>query len=320
MKRRAGEPAWLVCSMLLLVYLSWGSVYIGNKLSLEIAGPFLVCGLRNALAGLLMLGCALPLSGGRRRPSARELLLHAAMAVPLVVAAGGFLVLGQTQVPSSVTGVVLSCGPIFMLAGAAIFAGEPAPTPPQWLGMSTGAAGLIGLSLAEHSAGTVTVFGLLMLGAAMAGWVAGSLIMKKVRVGRDMPMLQSTGFILFFGGLECLLIALGLGEQNSLRPEALRTGTVLAFSWMVIGGSFIAYASYFWLLEHVSMSLAISYEYVVPVIGILLGWLVGGEVITGAILASCAVTIGSVFLVVRRRHSLRVYLRHYFVRRVRRLR
>lgn len=46
------------------------------------------------------------------------------------------------------------------------------------------------------------------------------------------------------------------------------------------------------------LAVAVSYEYINPVIGIVLGWSLGGEMISLGIIVSCAVTIGSVFFVI----------------------
>lgn len=315
MKAAASPPTHLVLFVLFLVYISWGSVYLGNKLSLEVAGPFLVCGVRNALAGVLMLICARMLKGTWRSVSCRELGMHALLSVLLVTVAGGFLVLGQTSVPSVVTAVIMSSTPIFMLVGAFLFAGEQAPNRPQCIGMLTGACGIIFLSWNEQSAGTTSILGVIFLLGAVAGWVSGSLIMKKIPLSREMSTLQSTGLILFLGGLETIVLALFLGEGSSVHLENATPLNMTAFAWMVIGGSFIAYWSYLWLLAHVNVSVAVSYEYVVPVIGIFLGWAVAGESISTGTVVACAVIICSVFLVVRHRHSFRVYIRHYLVHR-----
>ena len=169
MKTGRGTPNHLVWLMLVLVYISWGSVYLGNKLSLEIAGPFLVCGVRNALAGLLMLVFALCLKDKWKRPGPRDVGLHALMALLLVLASGGFLVLGQTRVSSMVTAVVMSSTPIFMLLGAWLFAGEQRPNLPQCVGMLTGACGVIFLSVHEQSEAAGSVLGILMLLGAVCG-------------------------------------------------------------------------------------------------------------------------------------------------------
>lgn len=87
------------------------------------------------------------------------------------------------------------------------------------------------------------------------------------------------------------------------RFENLRPEVALAFAWMVVGGSILAYSSYFWLLEHASIATAVSYEYVVPVIGVFLGWRLGGENVNPQMLLACCMTVGSVFFLLWQRHS-----------------
>lgn len=312
-------PTHLVVIMLFLVYISWGSVYIGNKLSLEVAGPFLVSGLRNALAGLLTLAVCFTLNdrseGMWRRPSLHDIWTHALMGILMVTFAGGGLVLGQTYVSSGVAAVVMSSTPIFMLVSAFLFGGEPAPNKPQCAGMITGACAISYLSWSEQSAGTGSILGVLILLCSIGGWVGGSLVMKRVNISKEFSTMESTGLILLMGGLQLLIIGFLSGEQHSLHPENIRFDTILGFGWMVVGGSFIAYVSYLWLLAHVPVSLAVSYEYVVPVIGLYLGWLIGGETVTPSMACACAVSIASVFLVVRHRHSFKSYIRHYMITR-----
>ncbi len=314
MKATNTPPTHVVLFVLFLVYISWGTVYLGNKLSLEVAGPFLVCGVRNVLAGLLMLACARLSRGTWRKISRRDWIMHSLLAILLVVASGGLLVLGQTMVTSVATAVIMSSTPIFMLIGAFLFAGEKPPNLPQCIGMLTGACGVVFLSWHEQSSGGASILGVVSLLGAVLGWVSGSLIMKKVPVTRELSMLQSTGLILFLGGLESFLLGLALGEASTFHPDNINAANAIAFAWMVVGGSFIAYWSYLWLLAHVAVSLAVSYEYVVPVIGIFLGWALAGETVTTSTIAACCVTIGSVFLVVRHRHSFKAYVRHYLVR------
>ena len=60
---------------------------------------------------------------------------------------------------------------------------------------------------------------------------------------------------------------------------------------------------YFWLLLHTRTVVAISYEYVNPVIGVFLGWLLAGEQVDGVIVTACCLTVLSVFFIVSRKHG-----------------
>ena len=89
---------------LFLVYISWGSTYIGFEFTLEVLGPFLACGSRMLLAGLLL--CAAIVCTGRwQRPSRADWRHACWLAVFMVLMASGFLGKGQEYVSSGVAAV-----------------------------------------------------------------------------------------------------------------------------------------------------------------------------------------------------------------------
>ena len=289
MTRRDPSP-WFVFAVLFLVYIGWGSSYIGYKLSLEVAGPFLVAGGRAFIGGLL-LAFMLLASGKWVRPSWKTIRWNLVVGIPFVLFGSGFIGFGQTQVSSSTAAVITSTTPILMLVAGYLFAGEPRPAFLQWVGLIAGSAGITYIGWCERSSaqGEYPVIGMILVLLAAVGWVFASLFMKKHPVGQALSVLQATSLLLVCGGADCFILAFILGEPFAMHWENLRPDIIIAFSWMTIGGTLVAYSCYIWLLTHVSIALAVSYEYVVPVVGIILGWYVGGEHITPGILMACRV-------------------------------
>lgn len=289
---------------LFLLYISWGSTYIGFKFTLEVLGPFLACGSRMALAGLI-LGLGVACAGRWKRPSRADVLHALWLGLFMVLMASGFLGRGQEEISSSVAAVVMGSTPITMLVGAWLFAGEARPSAMQWLGLAGGLAGLILLAQSQAGAaqGQSSLGGILWVFGGTLGWVVGSLLSRRFPLATRLVPLQSCALLLFLGGLECLLVGFAGGEAAMTRWENLRPEVILAYAWMTVGGSIIAYSSYFWLLSHASIATVVSYEYVVPVIGIFLGWQLGGEVVTPKMLLACGLTVGSVFFVLWHKHN-----------------
>ncbi len=290
---------------LFLVYVSWGSTYIGFKYTLEVLGPFLACGARMVLAGVLL--CAAIACVGRWQRPDRADYLHALwLGLFMVLMASGFLAKGQESVTSGVAAVVTGSTPISMLVAAWLFGGEQRPSAMQWLGLAGGLCGLIllgkshGVSVGPDQS---SVGGILWVFGATLGWVAGSLLTRRFPLSTRLGPLQSCGLLLCVGGLECLLTGFVGGEAAMTRWENLRPEVLLAFLWMSLGGSIIAYSCYFWLLAHASIATAVSYEYVVPVIGIFLGWWLGNEQVSGRMILACCLTVGSVFFVLWHKHN-----------------
>ena len=70
-----------------------------------------------------------------------------------------------------------------------------------------------------------------------------------------------------------------------------------AMLYLVVGGSWIGYTSYIWLLRHAPSSKVSTYAYVNPVVAVFLGWLVLHEAIDRYILMGSAIIIASVIMV-----------------------
>lgn len=286
---------------LFLVYVSWGSTYIGFKLSMAVAGPFLVCGARMILAGLVIC-LGLILAGRWVTPNKNDVTRALWLGLLMVFVASGFLAKGQEHISSGAAAVVTGSTPISMLVAAWLFAGEERPTILQWLGLLGGLCGLILLGQTQGG-GQTSLTGLAWVFAATLGWVAGSLLSRRYPPSPHLGPLQCCGLMLFIGGLESLSAGFLTGEAAFVQWQNLSPEVLVAFVWMSLGGSIIAYFCYFWLLANASIATAVSYEYVVPAIGIFLGWWLGGEDVTSRMILACCITVGSVFFVVQHKHS-----------------
>src|SRR5262249_46049459 len=69
------------------------------------------------------------------------------------------------------------------------------------------------------------------------------------------------------------------------------------FFYLLVVGSLVGFVAYTWLLQHVSATLAGTYAYVNPAMAVLVGWLLGGEVVTSWLLGGLVVILAGVALV-----------------------
>jgi drug/metabolite transporter (DMT)-like permease len=79
----------------------------------------------------------------------------------------------------------------------------------------------------------------------------------------------------------------------------LQAEAVAAWIYLVVFGSLIAFNAYMVLLAHASAGLASSYTFVNPVIAMLLGVAVAGEVVTSFEWAAAGVVLAGVVLMLR---------------------
>ena len=92
------------------------------------------------------------------------------------------------------------------------------------------------------------------------------------------------------------MVALGLlrGERIAENPP---TSALIAMAYLILFGSIVAFTAYFFLIRHVRPGLATSYAYVNPVVAVVLGLTLGGEVITGPIFIALPLILLGVGLV-----------------------
>lgn len=241
------------------------------------------------------------LGGERTRPTREDWRQSFFLAVFLVLISSGLLSKGQETVPSGIAAMISGSVPLWMVLGGWLFLKEARPSRLQFCGLAGGTAGLILLSIEQGLSGQTSFFGILLLVLSAFGWVAGSFYSKKHAGETKLSVMRVSSMLMTIGGLQALLAGKLMGEQ-------LVFANVTATSWiamvaLVLLGAIVAYTCYFWLLLNTRTAVAISYEYVNPVIGVLLGWLMAGEQITVMMVLACIMVVGSVFFIISDRHT-----------------
>jgi len=178
--------------------------------------------------------------------------------------------------------------PIF----AALFAGLWGrwPNRIEWLGLLLGFVG-VGLLNLEGNL-RANPIGAIALSLATVAWAFGSVWSRHLPLPPNGPM--SSAAQMLCGSAMMLALSAIRGERMSALP-AVRPA--LAFLYLIVFGSLVAFSAYGYLLRNTRPTLATSYAYVNPVVAVVLGvWLVG-EQITAAGVAAMVVILSGVALV-----------------------
>ena len=161
-------------------------------------------------------------------------------------------------------------------------------------GVLIGFAGLAMLVAVEGPGGAVPVLPTLLVLLAACSWSLGSFVSSRISLPAD-PFVASV-YEMAAGGLAMLVGGAVAGERWA--PGEWTTRSMLAWGYLVVFGSLVAFTSYVWVLGRARISLVATYAYVNPVVAIGLGWLVLGEPVTAAIAGCAAVVVAGVALVV----------------------
>ncbi|MGA4955633.1 EamA family transporter [Streptomyces lavendulocolor] len=289
--RRITGAVW---AALAIVYVVWGSTYLGIRVVVETMPPFLSAGARFVVAGLLLAALLAWRKGpGVLKVGRPQLASAAVVGLLLLVGGNGLVVLAETSVPSGLAALLVAVVPAWVVLLRTAFGERPGAG--AYTGVLLGLAGLAVLTLPGLS-GEVRIGGVLTVVVASLLWSAGSFSASRIPMPAN-PFTASA-YEMVAGGLGCLLVGLARGEQHGLDLTGFSARSWTAFGYLVLFGSLLAFTAYAWLLQTAPLSLVATYAYVNPLVAVALGALILGEAVTWPIALGGAVVVAGVCLIV----------------------
>jgi drug/metabolite transporter (DMT)-like permease len=212
-------------------------------------------------------------------PSKEDLLVLAASGLLFWIGGNGLVILAEQRLDSGLAALVVATMPIWVALYESVL-DRKLPSPILTVSLITGFGGIVILSYPVLTSGIrADVLSILALLLASLSWSCGLVLQarKPVSVSRGV----SSGYQQLFGGLFYTLIALLLREPLPAPTQE----AWLAWGYLVLFGSIIAFTSFVNALQLLPASLVTTYAYVNPVIAVFLGWLILREPISGWMVA-----------------------------------
>jgi len=277
-----------------LVYLFWGSTYLGIRIAVEHIPPALMCGSRFLIAGILMLGFCLA-TGRSIRYSPLQLARIAIVGILLLMGGNLTLSFAERYVPSGIASLLVASIALWFLVLDSLILGDHHISRRGMTGLGLGVVGLLVLLWPKLTAtgelGSKEMWWSLALLGGSFCWAFGSVMSKRWQAG---GCLSAIGWQVFFAGVANLVFAAVAGDFSRVTWTARG---ITAVTYLVIFGSLVGYNAYIWVLDHASASLVSTYAYVNPVVAVFLGWLILREKVDAFVLAGSAIVVVSVILV-----------------------
>jgi drug/metabolite transporter (DMT)-like permease len=289
-------PEWQIWLALGIVYIVWGSTYLAIAVMVQTMPPLLSGGTRHVVAGIIIFAILAVRSGPRAlRLTRAEWVAGILIGLALLLGGNGLVVLGERDVPSGLTALIIAVVPLIVVVLRRIF-GERVPLG-TLIGVVAGMAGVAVLIIPEGINGTVSVIGMLMIIGASISWSIGTYFSKRLTLPKD--PLASTGTQMLGGGVALLIVGALTGESALVQPQNFSTESLLSLAYLIVFGSVLAYTAYTWLLIHASVSRVSTYAYVNPVVAVFLGWLLLNEKVDATMIIGAAIIVVAVWIVIR---------------------
>lgn len=290
-------PLALVIAAFAAVYVIWGSTYLGITLAVQSIPPFLMAGGRFVLAGgfllLVMRGRGVPW------PSRREWISASVISALLILAGNGGVSWAQGKVASGISALIVASVPLWIMLVDWLRPRGARPSGLVFLGLLTGAAGVVMIILTRDSHGhrATDPAGAAVLLASSLCWALGSVYSR--HCPKPASALTSVAMQMLAGGVLQLLAGLLLGEAHRFHPSQVTAASAWAFVYLTAVGSLVGYTAYVWLLQVSTPARVSTYAYVNPFVAVLLGHLVLKENLPGPALLAGGLILASVILITR---------------------
>ena len=285
----------LVLGCLAATWLVWGSTYLVIRFALAGFAPYFLMATRFVFAGALLL--AWQLARGATLPTGRQ--WRNALLVGTLMLGGGMggVAYAEQTIASGLVVAFIAVVPLLLVLINLGFGVHPQRS--ELLAVLVGLGGVLMLTQGVGIRGSPA--GLVAITLGTTGWALGSVLAQ-----RGFALAPgATGFAteMLCGGAALLITSAVRGESWHWPTQ---TGVWLAWWYLVVFGSLVAFSAYMLLLARTSASLAASYSLVNPVVALFLGVTLGRETVsTWEWIAAGVVMIGVVLLFSGRRVGAR---------------
>lgn len=281
-----------------MVWVAFGSTYLGIALSAKTMPPLLSTGLRFAAASLLII-----VSLGIVRQLSRFLislkqLLTASISGALVMGINiGAIALAVNTVPTSLIAISEALIPvwviIFRIGAKELFSRQVT------VGVAMGFIGVVIAIIGGKTSGTTgltaeAIFWLVIIQISSILWAYFA--WKAPRL--DLPRDSLVSAVYQMLGAAIALTVVGYMAREEWDLPLINTESKFAWLYLVIVSA-LGYIAYTYLFTYSTASLASSFSYTSPVIASILGIFFAGEIITVITLVGLVATVIGVILITR---------------------
>lgn len=278
----------------------WGSTWLFIKLGLADLPPFTFAAIRFIFASVILV-ILISARGVRWPRQRRDWLLIAIVGLLQFSLNYGLVFWGEQYISSGLAAVLQSTFPTFGLIIAHFYLPAERMTARRVFGVLLGFVGVAVIFSDQLTiAGEMALLGSIALVLSAVFGSYGNVLVKAYGSEIDPQVLAAGQMICGFPPL--LIMGLAL-EGNPFRFRWTMMA-VISLAYLVIVGSVIAFALYYWLVRHMAVTKTMLIALVTPVVAVVLGIVVLNEQLNWRLFAGAACIISGIGLIVlRKRHK-----------------
>ncbi len=295
-----------IASGYVLICAIWGSTWLVIRLGLDSLIPFISAGIRFILASIFIY-VLMRFRNIKLQKDILSIKLYIMLTFFSYVFPYGLVYWSEQFIPSGLTAIVFATMPFFVLIFSLLAFSKSSVTRFQTMGIILAFAGILiifmenlSIDLSLHMKGIIA----LLMGSAMQAGIAVAI--KKY--GKQLNPLSMSFIPLLIAGIILVITAFIFEDKTAwnFNQNAISSIIYLAFF-----GTVLAFTTYYWLLQRISVVLLSLSSFITPIIAVILGWVILDEKLSfQTLIGSGLVLIGILFA------NFTTIKNNYFSRRV----
>jgi len=287
----------LIVTAFALLYIIWGSTYLGILIAVKSIPPFLMAGTRFVIAGIILYTwCRLK---GEATPDIKSIGHISFSGILLLFIGNSGLVWVEQYLPSGFAAIVIATTPLWFVIldkrqWKFHFANKPII-----LGLLIGFAGVLSLfagkSDIHFSDNKMQLISFFVLVLGSISWASGTLYSKYKKTNGSNGMKASIQMMA--AGLIASATSISTGELHQFSWSNVSAEAIMAVAYLITFGSLIGYMSFVFLMSVRPPSIVGTYAYVNPVVAVFLGWMFAHEQITWHQIIALVIILTGVIIV-----------------------
>jgi len=272
----------------------WGTTYTAIKYAILDFPPFLLVGIRQTAAGVLLLALAV-YKGKGKAPDRQYIIRQALTGLATITGGNGFITWGMQFISSGIASIIGSLTPVMVVIFTVMWKSPDKVNTRMIIGVLLGFGGL-GVIFSHGWADFIQPayrWGVAACLASCCAWSLGTVMAKRWN-SPDVSPLLNAGIQILAGGLGGFVLSILFDKNWVIHHSTLGWFSLI---YLTLIGSALAFTLYMFVLQHLSATVTSLYTYINPIVALLLGWLLLGEILTIWIAIGMSITITGVWLV-----------------------
>lgn len=278
----------------IIVAIVWGTTFLGIRIAVETIPGWFVAGIRQFLAGIVVLGLLLA-KKELKWIGWKNYSYQLIFALMMLVMANGLTTVAEENVTSSLASLISSSVPILVFLGS-VALGLQKFSFKALIGVLMCFSGILlifwdgidDLSNPKYRLGVLIMF------CAVIGWAGGIIFTKKMKI--ETKNISLNMFYQFMSA-GILQIIFGFLFSENYNFENWSLASISATVYLAVFGSVITFFCFNYALTKITPVQVSILSYINTIIAILLGWLVLGEQISMKFILAAIFIILGVFVI-----------------------